>query len=77
MIDNWKKAWRFWSLQLQGVGLALLAFPDLIVSAWVHLPDDIKVMLPSGYSDSIGITLIALGMIARLIKQGKLHETQS
>ena len=76
MIENWRVAWKFWSLQLQGAGLALLAFPELLVGAWLQLPDEIKTMMPVEYSDKVGIALIALGMIARLIKQRKLNETK-
>jgi hypothetical protein len=40
------------------------------------LPDEIKTMMPVAYSDKVGIALIALGMIARLIKQRKLNEAK-
>lgn len=74
MIENWRKAWKFWSLQLQAAGLAILAFPELLINAWVYLPAEIKAMLPSEYASIIGISLIAAGMIARLIKQRKLDD---
>jgi len=74
MIYNWKKAWKFWSLRLQAAGLAVLAFPELLLNLWQSLPDNIKMMLPSEYASVVGITLIAAGMIARLIKQEKVHD---
>ena len=76
MIDNWKKAWRFWSLRLQAAGIILLAFPELLINAWIFLPAELKSMLPAEYASIVGITLIVLGMIARLIKQRKLDETK-
>ena len=76
MIDNWRKAWRFWSLRLQAAGLAVLAFPDLLVESWLFLPAELKAMLPAEYASIVGISLIAAGMIARLIKQRKLNETK-
>jgi len=77
MIYNWRKAWKFWSLQLQAVGLAALAFPEVLLDAWQYLPDNIKAMLPDEYASVVGLTLIAAGMIARLIKQEKVHEKKS
>ena len=76
MIDNWRNAWKFWSLRLQAAGLAVLVFPDLLVESWLFLPAELKAMLPAEYASIVGISLIAAGMIARLIKQRKLNETK-
>lgn len=77
MIYNWRKAWKFWSLRLQAAGLMLLAYPELLLDAWQYLPDNIKAMLPDEYASAVGLTLIAAGMIARLIKQEKIHDKKA
>ena len=76
MIENWRNAWKFWSLQLQAVGLVLITFPELILDAWVYLPVEVKSMLPTEYSSFVGLFLIIAGMVARLIKQRSLNETK-
>lgn len=64
MIADWRKSWRWWSMQAMAVATAMQG-------AWLALPDDLKAFVPSEIVSGITMTLLILGMIGRLISQGK------
>ena len=73
LISDWKKAWRFWSVQLAAVGAllttALIALPDVAIGAWAVLPAEMKAAIPSEYMPLLGVAVFVLSMVARVIKQ--------
>lgn len=71
LIDDWKKAWRFWSVRLSAAGVALLSFPDMFTLVWNQVPADLRAALP--YSKEIALALIVASLVARIVKQEKLH----
>lgn len=82
VIPDWKKSWRFWSVQLSVVGTALtsilVAFPDAAVQAWAVVPADLRNMIPPAYLPLIGVGVFAMSIVARILKQDKLdNDSQS
>lgn len=79
LIPEWRKGWRFWSTRLTSLGLVLLSFievfPNVAISAWTVLPLDIRSEIPSDYVRWTGYIIILFGIIARFIRQEKLHNT--
>lgn len=64
LIDNWRKAWRFLSMQLLALALVLQ-------TAWETLPADALAVIPADWRGYITLGLIVLAMVGRLIQQGK------
>lgn len=68
LIDNWKQAWRMWTVQISALVLLL---PDLYAGVqalgWLDSAD-----CPPALAWSIRI-LGGVGVVARLIRQSKLQ----
>lgn len=75
LIDNWRHGWKFWSVRLGllGVILELADLANIILPVWSMIPDDVSAMIPDGASKAIGVALCALSLVARFIRQEKLH----
>ena len=77
LIDNWKQSWRMWSIRLNAVGLAMLAWiqidPVSVMIVWNMMPIDARRVLPDNFLMIVGSSLFALSMIARLVRQEKVH----
>jgi hypothetical protein len=77
LIDDWKDAWKFWSVQLGILGTVLtsvlLASPDAALMAWGAFPDEFKQFIPPHWMPFIGVGIFACSMVARVIQQQKLH----
>lgn len=78
LIDNIKKWPKYWSVRLSAIGASLLyltlLMPDVIFKSWAVLPDDIKAMLPTNWTQYIALILWGLAITASAIKQTKLHK---
>lgn len=78
LISNWRDCWRFWSVRLHLAGVSLLglleAFPDAAVSTLAILPPDIRAQIDPEHIRYIGYAIIVAGIIARVIRQNKLHD---
>lgn len=61
LIENWKRAYRMYSVQVMGFIVALGA-------AWPLIPDDLKSHLPADMLPYISV-LALLGIVFRLVKQ--------
>lgn len=64
LIPEWKRAYRWFSVQAMALSLALLG-------AWEVLPADLKEALPEAYTRGAAIVLLLAGLAGRLVKQGK------
>lgn len=64
MIENWKSAWRWFSVQLASL---LIVLPW----AWAQLPEDIKAMIPPEWHGVIVSLMGAAIVLGRMIKQEK------
>lgn len=63
LIDEWKKVHTFFSVQAMVVVAAIQA-------TWPAIPEDLKAHIPSFLVNGISITLLALGVVGRVIDQG-------
>lgn len=77
-IDDIKNYWKFWSTRLAAAALFLLGLlefaPQWFHQAWTLMPAAIQSTLTAGELRIIGIVLVFGSLIARGIKQKKLHE---
>ncbi len=67
LIDDWKAAWRMWSVQSMAVATA-------IQGAWGAAPDDMRASLPHEWVQGITIALLVFGIVGRLIEQPKVRQ---
>ena len=62
LIDNWRQAWRFVSVQAMALALTLQG-------EWINLPDDQRAHIPDKVALSITAGILVLGLIGRLFQQ--------
>ncbi len=62
LVGEWKRAWRWFSVQAMAGALALQG-------AWAALPDDMKSHLPGWLVTVFSMVLLLLGLFGRLVKQ--------
>jgi hypothetical protein len=62
LIENWKQAWKLFSVQ----ALALLAALPVV---WMSLPEDIKAMVPADWMKWIMVAIAIGGLFGRMIAQ--------
>lgn len=62
LVDDWKKAWKWLSVQLPALNLAFLG-------TWALLPEKFQEALPMPWVIGIAVALIVCGMVGRLVKQ--------
>jgi hypothetical protein len=77
LVDNWCLAWRWWSMRFNALGLLILGYvqfdPVGALGVWNMMPHPVKSVLPQNFVAIAGMTLFALSMLARIVKQPKLH----
>lgn len=73
LIDEWRQAWRFWSVRLQAAGLALASlfawWPDAALVLWNSMPAEVKALLPEAAVKTLPLFVFGAALIARLVKQ--------
>jgi len=78
LIDDWKKAYKFWSVRLGVAGTVIvsifLAAPEAALYAWAALPSELKSVLPSDVIKYSGVVILALSFFARVVKQHSLEK---
>lgn len=62
LIENWREAYRLFSVQAMGLATAGLA-------AWMVLPEDLKSSLPGWVDNAAAIVILVCGVLGRLIDQ--------
>jgi hypothetical protein len=63
LVEDWRKAWRWFSVNAMVLAAA-------IQGAWLQIPDDMKASIPPALVSYSTITLLVLGVLGRLLKQG-------
>ena len=66
LVPNWKKSWKWASVQISTFGLILFSVVDIIQPMLTGLPRHILEDIPHG--SSITIALFALNIVGRLIR---------
>jgi hypothetical protein len=64
LVEEWRSAWRWFSLQAMALTAAIQA-------AWAALPDDLKQHFPAKAVTAVSVALLLLGIGGRLVKQKK------
>lgn len=62
LIDNWRHAWRFLSVQSMSLALA-------IQGAWLNIPDDLRAHVPDRAATYVTAGVLFLGLIGRVFQQ--------
>ncbi|MBT2748581.1 MULTISPECIES: DUF4175 domain-containing protein [unclassified Lysobacter] len=62
LIENWRHAWRFLSVQAMTLAIALQG-------VWLNLPNDLRIHVPDRIAVSVTAGLLVLGLIGRLFQQ--------
>lgn len=65
LIDEAKKAWRMFSVQA-------MVLAGAIQTAWLALPADLTSQVPDKIRSGVTLSLLAFGVIGRLVKQEKV-----
>ena len=77
LIDNWKKSWKLWSIQLNILSIIIITIltdlPSHIISSWALLSEEFKSQLDKDIVAGISIGLIILNILARLVSQTREH----
>lgn len=63
LVSEWKKAYRWFSVQIMGLIAA-------IGIAWPLMPDDLKAYVPENVLPIISV-LAFVGILSRVVKQGR------
>lgn len=66
LVPNWKKSWKWASVQISTIGLILFSVVDIIQPMLTGLPRHILEDIPHG--SSITIALFALNIVGRLVR---------
>lgn len=67
LIDNWRQAWRMFSVQA-------MALAGAIQTAWILMPPEQRASLPEHVAPWVSLALLVLGIIGRFVKQETVHE---
>lgn len=65
LIDEANKAWRMFSVWAMGLA-------GVVQAAWLALPADLTSQVPDKIRSGITLSLLALGIVGRLVKQEKV-----
>lgn len=65
LIDDWCRAWRFWSIRL-------VTIQTVFMASWTALPPDLRAQLP--HLNMIAMGLALLTGLAVVTKQKGLHD---
>lgn len=75
LIDDWHLGWRFWSVRLGSVGIALqtlfLSWASLPLDLWNMMPFEVKAHVPRQIAFALPAAFFAAAMVARFIAQGR------
>lgn len=64
LVDDARRAWRWFSVQAMALAVAGQV-------AWANMPGDLKASVPPNLVTYGTIGLLVLGILGRLVKQGK------
>ncbi|WP_114954325.1 hypothetical protein [Sphingosinicella terrae] len=70
-IPDWRRAWRFWSVRLNFLGLVILA-AEQALPLWAVVPAEARALLPRWIAAGVPLLCFALAIVARVVRQEKL-----
>ena len=62
LVEDWRQAWRWFSVQAIAIVTAFLA-------VWAVFPEDLKAVLPAGWTKAVAIAVLLIGLLGRLVQQ--------
>lgn len=66
LVPNWKKSWKWASIQISTVGIVFFSAIDVLQPLFSGLPEHILNQIPHGSHITIG--LFALNIVGRLVR---------
>lgn len=63
LVSDWKRAWRWFSMQAMALAVAGQ-------TAWLNIPPDLKQSIPEDFVTYGTVGLLVLGMVGRIAAQG-------
>lgn len=76
-IDDCKHWWRLWSVRIQAIGAAWMAWlliaPETMLQLWMMVSPESRAVLPRWLVVGMPLALFVLATLARLVKQPKLE----
>lgn len=76
LIEEWRQAWRMWSIRFSALGAALMGvmvtYPNIIVEVWNAVPADVKYFIPPDIGKYLSLGFFVMIFVSRIIKQEKL-----
>lgn len=65
LVKDWKRAWKFASVQWGVIGMSMMAVLEYTNSLWIKLPPEVQNNIP--YSGYIPAAIFALSIVGRLL----------
>lgn len=73
LIDEWKESWKYLSIQINTLGIFILALlaemPSHLLGTWSLLPQEIKDVLDKEHLVYLGIIFMVLSILGRIVSQ--------
>ncbi len=64
LVEDWKQCWRWLSVNC-------MVLAGAVQGAWIYIPEDLRRSMPENLVTGITMGLLVLGVMGRLVKQGK------
>lgn len=65
LIDEWKRAWRYLSVQIPAWGA-------MITAVWISMPADVKGNFPGWLTNSFSVAILLATIAGRFVQQPKV-----
>jgi len=69
LIDDWRDAWRFWSVRLMAAAAFIASWPESFLYLYNLVPGDLQPLLPA--RTTVVALCLLLAFVARIVKQKK------
>ena len=73
LVDDWKKSWRWATVQASAIGAALsglaAAYPAVALEVWSSLPQELRDALDE-YRFGVAASIFCAGIALRLLQRG-------
>ena len=81
LVPEARAWWKLWSIRFNALGLALLAWvqvdPVSVLAVWNMMPPAVTRAVPASALMWVGMALFALSMVARLVVQPKVRNSDA
>lgn len=74
LIENWRKAYQFWSVQFAALAAVLLGIKQMGMNLWAALPTSLQAVVPQWAVDALPFIVVILIPLVRVIRQPKVSD---